>query len=286
MTRKPTASPKRARTQSAIRSFSPILGDIDLHLFGEGKHERVYEKLGAHPLTHEGKRGVAFGVWAPNANNVSVVGNFNSWDSTTHRMWRHGDSGVWELFIPGLKQGELYKYAIDSPRGEIFKADPYAFIMEVPPNTSSIVYKSRYKFRDRSWIKNRAKRQAWREPCSIYEVHLGSWRRITEEGNRPLTYREIAPLLAEYAIHDGFTHVEFLPLKEHPYGPSWGYQVSAYYAPSARYGTPDDFRFLIDHLHQHGIGVIMDWVPAHFPRDAFALARFDGTALYEHQDPR
>ena len=281
-----SASRKNAKAKSLLRNFSPTLGEIDLHLFGEGKHERIYEKLGAHPLTHEGKRGVAFGVWAPNATNVSVVGNFNSWDSTRHRMRRHSDAGVWELFIPGLKQAELYKYAIESPRGEIFKADPYAFIMEVPPDTSSIVYKSRYKFRDRTWIKNRTKRHAWREPLSIYEVHLGSWRRVAQEGNRALTYREIAPLLAEYAIHNGFTHVEFLPLKEHPYGPSWGYQVSAYYAPSARYGKPDDFRFLIDHLHQQGIGVIMDWVPAHFPRDAFALARFDGTALYEHEDPR
>jgi 1,4-alpha-glucan branching enzyme len=284
-----TATSRRASRQGAkaqSQNFAPTLGDIDLHLFGEGKHERIYEKLGAHPMTHEGKRGVAFAVWAPDAKSVSVVGNFNSWDSTKHRMRRHSGAGVWELFIPGLKQGELYKYAIDTRQGEIFKADPYAFMMEMPPETSSIVYKSRYKFSDRAWIKNRAKRQAWREPLSIYEVHLGSWRRIAEEGNRPLTYREIAPLLAEYANKNGFTHIEFLPLKEHPYGPSWGYQVSAYYAPSARYGTPDDFRFLIDHLHQEGIGVIMDWVPAHFPRDAFALARFDGTALYEHQDPR
>src|SRR4051812_7017731 len=268
------------------KGFSPTLGDLDLYLFGEGKHERIYEKLGAHPITHEGKRGVAFAVWAPNAHRVSVVGNFNSWDSSLHRMRAVGESGLWELFIPGLKAGELYKYAIDSRMGEIFKADPYALMMEVPPDTSSIVYKSRYKFRDSAWLKNRAQRQAWREPLSIYEVHLGSWRRITEEENRPLTYREIAPLLAEYALQNGFTHVEFLPLKEHPYGPSWGYQVSAYYAPSSRYGTPDDFRFLVDHLHEKGIGVIMDWVPAHFPKDAFALARFDGTALYEHEDPR
>jgi hypothetical protein len=159
-------------------------------------------------------------------------------------------------------------------------------MMEVPPATSSIVYQSKYKFGDRAWIKNRAKRQAWREPLSIYEVHLGSWRRVTEEENRPLTYREMAPLLTDYVTQRGFTHVEFLPLKEHPYGPSWGYQVSAYYAPSARYGTPDDFRFLVDHLHRSGIGVIMDWVPAHFPKDAFALGRFDGTATYEHLDPR
>ena len=274
------------RASDTLKVVSPTLGDMDLHLFGEGKHERIYEKLGAHPQTHQGKRGVAFAVWAPNAHRVSVVGNFNSWDSSKHQMRRLGDSGVWELFAPGLKAGELYKYAIDSRIGEIFKADPFAFMMEVPPDTSSIVYESRYKFRDSAWMKNRTKRQAWREPLSIYEVHLGSWRRITEEENRPLTYREIAPLLAEYALENGFTHVEFLPLKEHPYGPSWGYQVSAYYAPSSRYGTPDDFRYLVDHLHQKKVGVIMDWVPAHFPKDAFALARFDGTALYEHEDPR
>jgi len=259
---------------------------MDLHLFGEGKHERIYEKLGAHVITHEGKRGVAFAVWAPNAKSVSVVGDFNGWKSEKHSMRSLGSSGIWELFIPGLREGELYKYAIRTRRGEIFKADPYAFMMQVPPDTSAIVYKSRYKFHDRAWITKRTKRQAWREPFSIYEVHLGSWRRITEDGNRPLTYREIAPLLADYAIENGFTHIEFLPLKEHPYGPSWGYQVSAYYAPSARYGTPDDFRFLVDHLHKAGVGVIMDWVPAHFPKDAFALARFDGTALYEHEDPR
>ena len=271
---------------SDTSGLSPTLGEMDLHLFGEGKHERIYEKLGAHVITHEGKRGVAFAVWAPNAKTVSVVGDFNGWKSEKHSMRSLGSSGIWELFIPGLREGELYKYAIRTRRGEIFKADPYAFMMQVPPDTSAIVYKSRYKFHDRAWITKRTKRQAWREPFSIYEVHLGSWRRITEDGNRPLTYREIAPLLADYVLQSGFTHVEFLPLKEHPYGPSWGYQVSAYFAPSARYGTPDDFRCLIDHLHKAGIGVIMDWVPAHFPKDAFALARFDGTALYEHEDPR
>ena len=282
---KRSALRKDARPNSSAQDpFT--LGDLDLYLFGEGRHERIYEKLGAHPLIRDGQRGVVFAVWAPNAHRVSVVGNFNSWDSSKHRMQTRGDSGVWELFIPGLKHGELYKYAIDSRLGEIFKADPYAFMMEVPPDTSSVVYQSRYKFRDRAWLKNRAERKAWREPLSIYEVHLGSWRRITEAENRPLTYREIAPQLADYAIENGFSHVEFLPLKEHPYGPSWGYQVSAYYAPSARYGSPDDFRFLVDHLHQKGVGVIMDWVPAHFPKDAFALARFDGTALYEHEDPR
>jgi 1,4-alpha-glucan branching enzyme len=281
-----TLSRKGAKPPSALTSFRPTLGDIDLHLFNEGKHERIYEKLGAHLITHEGKRGVAFALWAPNAKSVGVVGNFNGWDSKKHPMHLRGSSGIWELFIPGLKQGELYKYAIKTRRGEIFKADPYALMMEVPPATSSVVFKSKYKFHDRVWLTRRAKQQAWREPLSIYEVHLGSWRRITEEKNRPLTYREIAPLLADYALENGFTHVEFLPLKEHPYGPSWGYQVSAYFAPSSRYGAPDDFRFLVDHLHQKGIGVIMDWVPAHFPKDAFALGRFDGTALYEHEDPR
>jgi 1,4-alpha-glucan branching enzyme len=283
------ASRKGTKTKSAARAipdFTPTLGAVDLHLFGEGKHERIYEKLGAHVITHQGKRGVAFAVWAPSANSVSVVGNFNGWKGEAHPMRPLGNSGVWELFVPGLQSGELYKYQIKTGRDTLFKADPYAFMMEVPPNTSSVVFKSKYKFADRSWLTKRKKRQAWREPLSIYEVHLGSWRRVAEEYNRPLTYRETAPLLAEYASTNGFTHVEFLPLKEHPYGPSWGYQVSAYYAPSSRYGTPDDFRYLVDYLHQKGVGVIMDWVPAHFPKDAFALGRFDGTALYEHLDPR
>ncbi len=297
---KATSSRKGAKTQS-LRSprvskgnvisttpdeFAPTLGELDLHLFGEGKHERIYEKLGAHLIMHEGQRGVAFAVWAPNAKSIAVVGNFNEWNGAKHQMRLLGSSGVWELFVPGLGAGELYKYEIKHGRSKFLKADPYAFMMQVPPDTSSITFKSSYKFQDRAWMTRRKKRRAWREPLSIYEVHLGSWRRITEEKNRPLTYREIAPLLADYAVENGFTHVEFMPLKEHPYGPSWGYQVSAYYAASARYGTPDDLRFLIDHLHQRGVGVIMDWVPAHFPKDAFALARFDGTALYEHLDPK
>ena len=284
--RKSAKTHGKPESSRSLHDFSPTLGELDLHLFGEGKHERIYEKLGAHLIIHEGKRGVAFAVWAPNAKGVSVVGNFNDWNGAKHSMRRLGDSGVWELFIAGLREGELYKYEIKSGRHKFLKADPYAFTMEVPPETSSIVFKSKYKFRDRAWMNRRKNRQAWREPLSTYEVHLGSWRRITEENNRPLTYREMAPLLADYVIEHGFTHVEFLPLKEYPYGPSWGYQVSAYFAPSSRYGTPDDLRFLIDHLHQCGIGVIMDWVPAHFPKDAFALARFDDTALYEHQDSR
>jgi 1,4-alpha-glucan branching enzyme len=275
------------RLAESKQEFSPTFGALDLHLFGEGKHGRVYEKLGAHSLTHEGVKGVSFAVWAPTAERVSVAGNFNAWDGKQHPMRPLGDSGVWETFIPKLSSGELYKYEIKSPgRPAFLKADPYAFYAEVPPNTSSIVYQSQYRFRDSRWIKKRTGREHFRRPLSIYEVHLGSWRRNLEEGDRPFSYGEMAAALAEYVLETGFTHVEFLPLKEHPYGPSWGYQVSNYYAPSARYGTPDDFRYLVDYLHQRGIGVIMDWVPAHFPKDAFALARFDGTALYEHLDPR
>jgi 1,4-alpha-glucan branching enzyme len=287
---KASVSRKRAKAQSVKNTettdVGSIFGDIDLHLFGEGRHERIYEKLGAHLITRDGKPGVAFAVWAPNAGLVSVVGNFNSWDGKKHPMRRVGGSGIWECFIPDVKPGDLYKYEIESGGHTFLKADPYASMMELPPDTSSVVFESEYKFRDSAWMTKRLKRQSWREPLSIYEVHLGSWRRVADENNRPLTFREMAPLLADYVTETGFTHVEFLPLKEHPYGPSWGYQVSAYFAPSARYGTPDDFRFLVDHLHRAGLGVIMDWVPAHFPKDAFALARFDGTALYEHADPR
>ncbi len=264
-----------------------ILGDIDLHLFGEGRHEEIYKKLGAHVTTVARKKGVAFAVWAPQATGVSVVGDFNSWDGRRHQMQMLGSSGVWELFIPGLTVGSLYKFEIRAPHSPpFFKADPYAQYTEVPPDTSSVVYSSKYKFRDAKWIKSRTGREHYRQPLSIYEVHFGSWRRNIEDENRPFTYREMAEPLANYITQMGFTHVEFLPLKEHPYGPSWGYQVTYYYAPSARYGEPDDFRYLVDYLHQRGIGVIMDWVPAHFPKDAFALARFDGSALYEHLDPR
>ena len=283
-----TRKPSVAKQTSAPRdSFSPVPGEVDLYLFGEGRHELIYEKLGAHVLNHEGVKGVSFAVWAPNAERVSVVGNFNEWDGTRHPLHHLGDSGVWETFIPKLKSGELYKYEIKSAGLPTFlKADPYASYAETPPATSSIVYESKYRFRDSKWMKKRAGREHFRQPLSIYEVHFGSWRRHVEENNRSFSYREMAEALAEYVLRMGFTHVEFLPLKEHPYGPSWGYQVSNYYAPSARYGTPDDLRYLIDYLHQRGIGVIMDWVPAHFPKDAFALARFDGSALYEHLDPR
>jgi 1,4-alpha-glucan branching enzyme len=268
-------------------AFLPTVGELDLHLFGEGKHEAIYEKLGAHVRRIGRIAGVSFAVWAPQASSVSVVGDFNGWDGRLHQMRRLGSSGVWELFVPDLPSGSLYKFEIRARRGPPFlKADPYASYTEIPPATSSIVYKSQYKFRDKAWMEARANREHFRKPLSIYEVHFGSWRRVAEEGNRPLQYRKMAPALAEYALEMGYTHVEFLPLKEHPYGPSWGYQVSSYYAPSARYGAPDDFRYLIEYLHTRGIGVIMDWVPAHFPRDVWALGRFDGSALYEHLDPR
>ncbi|HKY42373.1 MAG TPA: 1,4-alpha-glucan branching protein GlgB [Pyrinomonadaceae bacterium] len=268
------------------KQFPPALGDIDLHLFGEGRHEEIYKKLGAHVTKVGRTKGVAFAVWAPQASGVSVVGDFNDWDGRAHQMQRLANSGVWELFIPKLAQGNLYKFQIHTSNGSFFKADPYAQHTEVPPDTSSIVYSSKYKFRDAKWLKTRASKEHYRNPLSIYEVHFGSWRRKMEDENRPFTYREMAEPLANYVKQMGFTHVEFLPLKEHPYGPSWGYQVTYYYAPSARYGEPDDFRYLIDYLHQQGIGVIMDWVPAHFPKDAWALGRFDGSALYEHLDPR
>jgi 1,4-alpha-glucan branching enzyme len=268
-------------------AFMPTLGGFDEHLFGEGRHWKLYEKLGAHVRRLGSIEGVSFAVWAPNADGVSVVGDFNKWDGRLHQMRRLGSSGVWEIFVPDLGAGARYKYEIHR-RGALafLKADPYARYTEVPPATDSIVYESKYEFGDADWMERRAREDHLRKPLLIYEVHLGSWRRIPEEGNRSLTYRETAPALADYCERLGFTHVEFLPLKGHPYGGSWGYQVANYYAPTSRFGDPDDFRFLIDHLHQRGIGVIMDWVPAHFPKDAWALGRFDGSALYEHADPR
>jgi 1,4-alpha-glucan branching enzyme len=274
-------------TQRDGYAYLPTLTDLDEHLFNEGRHELVYKKLGAHVRKLGHVSGVAFAVWAPHAAGVSVVGSFNNWDGRLHQMRRLGVSGIWELFIPDLAPGTLYKYEIRPPQGLPFlKTDPYAFYTEIPPATSAIVHQSKYRFRDRAWMKRRAKAQHAQRPLSIYEVHHGSWRHVAEEDDRPLKYREMARALALYVKEMGFTHVEFLPLKEHPYGGSWGYQVSNYYAPSARYGDPDDFRFLVDYLHERDIGVIMDWVPAHFPKDAFALGRFDGTALYEHLDPR
>ena len=274
-------------TQRDAYAFLPTLGSFDEHLFSEGKHLRLYEKLGAHVRTLGDVRGVSFAVWAPSADGVSVVGSFDSWDGRLHQMRRLGGSGIWEIFVPGVEPGALYKYEIHRAGALPFlKTDPYAFQAEVPPATSSIVFQSTYAFADDEWLERRARLDHRRRPLAIYEAHLGSWRRVLEEGNRPLTYRETAPALADYLDELGFTHVEFLPLKGHPYGGSWGYQVGNYYAPTARYGSPDDFRYLVDYLHGRGFGVIMDWVPAHFPKDAFALGRFDGSALYEHLDPR
>jgi len=269
--------------------FGPTVGEIDAHLFNEGTHRRLWEKLGAHPMTRDGVSGVAFAVWAPTAQRVSVVGDFCQWDGRVYPMRSLGASGVWELFIPELSPGALYKYEIITQTADIrVKTDPFAFKLEQHPGTASIVEPplSSYEWNDDAWMQQRDRRDPHRCPELIYEVHLGSWARVPGEGNRFLTYREIAPRLAEHVKRLGFTHVELLPVMEHPFYGSWGYQVSGYYAPTSRYGSPDDFRFFVDTLHQHDIGVILDWVPAHFPKDDFALRRFDGSALFEHEDPR
>jgi len=269
--------------------FWPTLGDLDLYLLNEGRHERPWERLGAHPMLHGGTAGTAFAVWAPMAGGVSVVGDFNGWDGRLHPMRRMGSSGIWELFVPELGDGARYKFEIRPQGGgpPFLKADPYAFRTEMPPQTASVVHAlDHYSWRDQGWMEERARGDLWARPMSIYEVHLGSWRRVPEEGNRPLTYQEIAVQLAGYCQDMGFTHVELLPVAEHPFSGSWGYQVSSYFAPTSRFGHPDDFRFFVDHLHQEGIGVIVDWVPGHFPRDVWALGRFDGSALFEHADPR
>ncbi|MFT3708984.1 MAG: 1,4-alpha-glucan branching protein GlgB [Archangium sp.] len=269
-------------------AFLPTLGPADLHFVGEGTHRRLWDRLGAHPMVHQGVSGCAFVVWAPNAEGVALIGDFNGWDDRRHPMRTLGASGLWELFVPGASEGQKYKFEI-FPRGgaPFLKADPLAFRTEVPPSSASVINSLKnYAWGDAKWLEERKRAVSAPAAMSIYEVHLGSWMRRSDEGNRSLTYRELAPKLAAHVRALGFTHVELLPVAEHPFGGSWGYQVSGYFAPSARFGTPDDFRFLIDTLHQNGIGVIVDWVPGHFPRDAFALGQFDGTALYEHADPR
>jgi 1,4-alpha-glucan branching enzyme len=267
--------------------FLPSIGEMDIYLISEGTHRRLWQVLGAHPRQLDGVDGVAFAVWAPNAQGVSVLGDFSRWDDRRLPMRRLGSSGVYELFVPGVSAGALYKYRIIGPQGALrVKADPFAQAMELPPGTASRVAASSYQWGDAEWMAGRPARDPRRSPMAVYEVHLGSWARVVEEANRPLTYREIAPRLIDHVKRLGFSHVEFLPLAEHPFTGSWGYQVSAYFAPTARYGTPDDLRYLIDACHNAGIGVIMDWVPAHFPKDDFALRLFDGTALYEHEDPR
>ncbi len=269
--------------------FLPTLGEQDLYLFNEGNEHRIYGKLGAHLREIDGVPGVAFAVWAPSAARVSVVGNFNHWDGRYFPMRPLGASGVWELFIPGLGEGELYKFELLDAQGRIhLKTDPYGTYFEAPPGNASIVHNTRkHEWQDSAWIeRRRAGAGQIDQPLSIYEVHLSSWKRKLEDGNRPFTYRELAPMLADYAVEMGFTHIELMPVAEHPFDGSWGYQVTGFYAPTRRFGTPDDFAWFVDHFHQRGIGVILDWVPAHFPRDSFALAEFDGTHLYEHADPR
>jgi 1,4-alpha-glucan branching enzyme len=266
--------------------FEPTLGELDMYLLGEGRHEELWERLGAHVREVDGVVGTAFAVWAPAARAVSVVGDFNYWDGRLHPMRAMGASGVWELFLPGVGAGATYKYEILAPDGEIrLKADPVAFETEVPPKTASVVSDSQHEWTDAEWLSKRGESRPLEGPMSVYEVHLGSWRLNPLEGNRSLTFRELADELSAYVLDMGFTHIELLPVMAHPFTGSWGYQVTGYFAPTPRFGSPDDFRAFVDRLHANGLGVILDWVPAHFPRDDFALARFDGTALYEHADP-
>ncbi|MBI3586928.1 MAG: 1,4-alpha-glucan branching protein GlgB [Ignavibacteriales bacterium] len=269
-------------------SFLPTLTDFDLYLFNAGDHHRIYEKLGAHYAEVNGVGGIQFAVWAPAARSVSVIGSFNGWDRRKHAMRVLGSSGVWEIFIPGLPEGELYKFQVKTQPGEILdKTDPYAVEMELRPSTASRVnLLSGFSWSDNDWMKRRASDDHGSKPMSVYEVHLGSWARIPEEGNRWLTYREFAERLVAYVKQHGFTHIELLPVMEHPLDGSWGYQVTGYFAPTSRFGKPQDFMHFVDHCHQNRIGVILDWVPAHFPKDIHALGEFDGTHLYEHADPR
>ncbi len=264
-----------------------LLTAADLYLFNEGTHHRLYEKLGAHPIAAGGVAGTYFAVWAPNAQQVSVIGDFNDWQKARHPLRPRGISGIWEGFIVGVTPGAMYKYFIASNHNnyQVEKADPFGFCCETPPQTASVVCDLAYEWGDGEWITKRRGANALDAPISIYEVHLGSWRRVPEEGNRSLTYREMAPLLADYVNRIGFTHVELLPVMEHPFYGSWGYQTTGYFAPTSRYGAPQDFMYFVDYLHRHGIGVILDWVPSHFPNDEHALGFFDGTHLYEHGDP-
>jgi len=283
--RKKTSADRAAKPAPEVPS---LLGPLDLWLLGEGRHYKLWQVLGSHPRRVDGVEGTNFTVWAPNARRVSVVGDFCDWDGKRHPMRSLGDTGVREAFVPGVRPGDLYKYEILGHDGALrLKADPLAFKHEQWPGTASIVQRlDHHLWGDEAWTAARARRDAAREPLAIYELHIPSWRRVPEEHDRPLTYREIGPLLADHCRRLGFTHVELLPVMEHPFGGSWGYQVTGFFAPTSRHGTPDDFRVLVDTLHQAGIGVILDWVPAHFPADEHGLVRFDGTALYEHQDPR
>jgi 1,4-alpha-glucan branching enzyme len=267
-------------------SFLPTLGEQDLYLFGKGDERKIFDKLGAQLRVIDGVHGTSFAVWAPNARRVSVVGNFNNWNGRVHPMRSLGASGVWEIFIPGVGEGALYKFEILDANGNlVVKTDPFGFLFELPPKQAAVVWNNqKHVWHDGVWMTNRRKHDAMRRPMSIYEVHLGSW--MKKSAFESHSYRELAPRLVDYVRNAGFTHVEFLPVAEHAYYPSWGYQVTGFYAPTSRFGTPDDFQFLVDALHDADIGVIVDWVPAHFPRDEWALAKFDGTSLFEHEDPR
>jgi 1,4-alpha-glucan branching enzyme len=282
----------KSSTATTIRNttfedFSRLTQD-DIYLFNEGRHFRLYEKLGAHLLIDDQHKGVFFAVWAPNASQVSVIGDFNGWDKLSHPLRPRDSSGIWEGVIPELESGALYKYHIVSRFNNyrVDKADPFAFFNQIAPEKASVAWNLDYAWQDQDWMAERGRANAFDAPIAIYEVHPGSWQRVPEEENRPLTYRELAPKLAEYVLHTGFTHVEFLPIMEHPFYGSWGYQTLGYFSPTSRYGTPQDFMFLIDYLHQHGICVILDWVPSHFPSDEHGLGYFDGSHLFEHADPR
>jgi 1,4-alpha-glucan branching enzyme len=265
-----------------------LLTDQDLYLFNEGRNYRTYEKLGSHLTTQGGEPGTSFSVWAPNAHEVTVIGSFNGWNPHSHPLRARGSSGIWEGFIPAVGKGSVYKFHIESNHhGHVVdKADPFGILHEKPPRTASVVWDLEYQWADQDWMKARQSKNALQAPISIYEVHLGSWMRVPEEHNRPLTYREVAPRLADYVRHMHFTHVQLLPVMEHPFYGSWGYQTTGYFAPTARYGTPQDFMYLVDYLHQQDIAVILDWVPSHFPSDEHGLAYFDGTHLFEHADTR
>ncbi len=273
------------RTRDAY-SFLPTLGEADLYLFGKGDERKIYDKLGAQLRALDGVAGTSFAVWAPNAQRVSVVGEFNNWDGRFHTMRLLGASGVWEIFIPGVGQGAQYKFEIRDAHGQIkLNTDPFGFFFEVAPKQAAIVWETKkFEWNDAEWLKQRRERDGLRSPMSIYEMHVGSWQK--KNATESWSYRELAKPLVEYITRLGFTHVEFMPVAEHAFYPSWGYQVTGFFAPTSRFGTPEDFQFLVNALHEAGIGVIVDWVPAHFPRDTWALAKFDGTALFEHEDPR
>lgn len=280
---------KQEKTIGNVIHGPTLFSEQDVYLFKEGSHFRLYDRLGSHVMKVDAMNGFYFAVWAPNAERVSVFGDFNGWNKDSHLLAIRWDgSGIWEGFIPGIKKGSLYKYHIISKVGsyQVDKGDPFSFFWEISPKTASIVWDLDYQWGDKDWMQERSLHNSQKAPVSIYEVHLGSWRRVPEENNRPLNYRELAPFLIEHMKYLGFTHVEFLPVMEHPFYGSWGYQVGGYFAPSSRYGSPQDFMYLIDQLHQNEIGVILDWVPSHFPSDEYGLAFFDGTQLYEHQDPK